>query len=131
MRHGGSRRKRSSSFVRYVVVLCAVGAAIGFLMLNVLMRLETRESESSSDQFGNADDIEGSRARSGMEGRRSSCATVEQMGEAFKDGVWKESLRVRTIIQNHFYLNGNISLCAFLITVCPPIVGRLYSSMND
>ncbi|KAG6579044.1 hypothetical protein SDJN03_23492, partial [Cucurbita argyrosperma subsp. sororia] len=52
MRHGGSKRKRSSSLVRYVVVLCAVGAAIGFLMLNVLFRLESRGSELSSDQFG-------------------------------------------------------------------------------
>ncbi|XP_023549723.1 uncharacterized protein LOC111808143 isoform X1 [Cucurbita pepo subsp. pepo] len=106
MRHGGSRRKRSSSLVRYVVVLCAVGAAIGFLMLNVLFRLESRGSELRSDQFGNGDDVEESFARSGIEGRRGSCATVEKMGEVFNDGVWKESLRVRTIIQNHFYLNG-------------------------
>lgn len=124
MRHGGSKRKKSSSFVRYIFVLCAVGAAIGFLMLNVFMRLEPRELDSSSDQLGNGDKFEENPARKGMEGRRSSCATVEQMGEAFKDGVWKESLRVRTIIQNHFYLNGNISLYAFLITVCSPFVDR-------
>lgn len=94
-------------------------------MLNVLMRLEARESESSSDQFGNGDDVEETPAQTGMEGSRSSCATVEQMGEPFKDGGWKESLRVRTIIQNHFYLNGNISLYAFLIIVCTPFVDRL------
>lgn len=94
MRHGGSKRKKSSSFVRYIFVLCAVGAAIGFLMLNVFMRLEPRELDSSSDQLGNGDKFEENPARRGMEGRRSSCATVEQMGEAFKDGVWKESLRV-------------------------------------
>ncbi|XP_022990922.1 uncharacterized protein LOC111487669 [Cucurbita maxima] len=105
MRHGGSRKKRSSSFARYVVVLCAVGASIGFFMLNFLMRMEARESESSSDQLGNGDDVEESRVLNEMDGRRS-CATVEKMGEAFKDGVWKESLRVRKIIQNHFYLNG-------------------------
>lgn len=63
-------------------------------MLNVLMRLEARESESSSDQFGNGDDVEETPAQTGMEGSRSSCATVEQMGEPFKDGGWKESLRV-------------------------------------
>lgn len=127
MRHGGSRRKRPPPFARYVVVLCAVGAAIGFLMLNIFMRLEARESRSSSDQLGNGDGGVGeSQVRSGVEPRRSSCATVEQMGEAFKeDGVWKESLRVRKIIQNHFYLNGNISLYAFLLTVCTPFVDRL------
>ncbi|KGN51073.1 uncharacterized protein LOC101211825 isoform X1 [Cucumis sativus] len=102
MRHGGSRRKRSSSFVRYLVLLCAVGAAICFLMLNVLMRME-----ASSDQYGNGERFEEPPAQTtGMEGRRSSCAMVEQMGDPFKDGVRKESLRVRTIIQNHFYLNG-------------------------
>ena len=87
-------------------------------MLNVLFRLESRGSELRSDQFGNGDDVEESFARSGIEGRRGSCATVEKMGEVFNDGVWKESLRVRTIIQNHFYLNGNVSLFAFLTTVC-------------
>lgn len=121
MRHGGSRRKRSSSFVRYLVLLCAVGAAICFLMLNVLMRME-----ASSDQNDNGERFEEPPAQTtGMEGRRSSCAMVEQMGDPFKDGVRKESLRVRTIIQNHFYLNGNISLYAF------SFVDRLIVHMNN
>ncbi|KAA0046256.1 uncharacterized protein E6C27_scaffold284G00590 [Cucumis melo var. makuwa] len=93
MRHGGSRRKRSSSFVRYLLVLCAVGAAICFLMLNVLMRME-----ASSDQFGDGEHFEEPPAQTtGMEGGRTSCATVEQMGDPFKDGVRKESLRAVTI----------------------------------
>ncbi|KAJ9178856.1 hypothetical protein P3X46_010705 [Hevea brasiliensis] len=39
-------------------------------------------------------------------GGLKSCATVEEMGESFKGAVWKESLRVRRIIQEHFAVNG-------------------------
>ncbi|KAG9446385.1 hypothetical protein H6P81_012513 [Aristolochia fimbriata] len=37
---------------------------------------------------------------------RSTCATVEQMGEQFAAGSSKESLRVRRIIERHFVMNG-------------------------
>ncbi|XP_068651874.1 uncharacterized protein [Aristolochia californica] len=37
---------------------------------------------------------------------RSSCATVEEMGEQFAAGSAKESLRVRRIIERHFAVNG-------------------------
>ncbi|KAL8142752.1 hypothetical protein V2J09_015784 [Rumex salicifolius] len=37
----------------------------------------------------------------------STCATVEEMGSVFDgDGVRKESLRVRRLIQRHFQING-------------------------
>lgn len=40
-------------------------------------------------------------------GGAKSCATVEEMGENLKgDRVWKESLRVRNIIADHFDSNG-------------------------
>lgn len=41
-------------------------------------------------------------------GRMTSCATVEEMGEVFDPdfGAWKESLRVRRLIHNHFLING-------------------------
>lgn len=42
--------------------------------------------------------------------RTASCATVEEMGEGFgvegDSTAWKESLRVRKLIQNHFDNNG-------------------------
>ncbi|XP_073013440.1 uncharacterized protein [Typha latifolia] len=37
---------------------------------------------------------------------RASCATVEEMGEAFAKGSEKESLRVREVIKRHFDLHG-------------------------
>lgn len=38
--------------------------------------------------------------------RQKSCATVEEMGEVFKEGFLNESLRVRELIRAHFDLNG-------------------------
>lgn len=35
------------------------------------------------------------------------CATVEEMGEAFGHVSWKESLRVRRLIRDHFALHGS------------------------
>ncbi|OAY67000.1 hypothetical protein ACMD2_04970 [Ananas comosus] len=39
-------------------------------------------------------------------GGRRSCATVEEMGEAFAGGSEKESLRIRELIRRHFDLHG-------------------------
>lgn len=36
----------------------------------------------------------------------SSCATVEQMGKVFTGVYWNESLRVRSLIRDHFLLHG-------------------------
>lgn len=36
----------------------------------------------------------------------ASCATVEEMGEAFATGAERESLRVRDMIHRHFHLHG-------------------------
>lgn len=46
-------------------------------------------------------------------GGSKSCATVEEMGESFKGAVWKESLRVRRIIQEHFSVNGTFVFFSF------------------
>ena len=41
--------------------------------------------------------------------QRALCATVEEMGEAFGHVSWKESLRVRRLIRDHFALHGSFS----------------------
>nr|CAD1820124.1 unnamed protein product [Ananas comosus var. bracteatus] len=43
-------------------------------------------------------------------GGRRSCATVEEMGEAFAGGSEKESLRIRELIRRHFDLHGDYIL---------------------
>lgn len=48
------------------------------------------------------------------------CATVEEMGEAFGHVSWKESLRLRRLIRNHFAMHGLFSGNLFL-----PLVGCL------
>lgn len=42
------------------------------------------------------------------------CATVEEMGEAFGHVSWKESLKVRRLIRDHFALHGLFSGILFL-----------------
>lgn len=42
-------------------------------------------------------------------GGRRSCATVEEMGEAFAGGSEKESLRIRELIRRHFDLHGALN----------------------
>ncbi|KAM7277897.1 hypothetical protein ACFE04_005031 [Oxalis oulophora] len=37
---------------------------------------------------------------------KSSCATVEEMGKEFENEDWKQSLRIRKLIQAHFRING-------------------------
>ncbi|GMN57456.1 hypothetical protein TIFTF001_026562 [Ficus carica] len=112
MRHGGSRRRRAS--IRSFVVVCAmIFGATGLLMLNlravdpptVPTILTNRDSDPisvSSGDVGNGTPTESQTTKRGT--RR--CATVEEMGQDFNGGFWKESLRVRALILQHFSLNG-------------------------
>ncbi|KAJ7976266.1 Rhamnogalacturonate lyase family protein [Quillaja saponaria] len=62
------------------------------------------ESTNSSSGSGGVESEDPTQSE-GNSGKRS-CATVEEMGEVFREVFWKESLRVRKIIQNHLVLSG-------------------------
>lgn len=63
------------------------------------------EEEDRGDE-----EVETERADEGeIGGGQRSCATVEEMGEAFAGGFEKESLRVRELLKRHFEINGNVS----------------------
>ncbi|KAL5581417.1 hypothetical protein UlMin_013859 [Ulmus minor] len=121
MKHGGSRRRRVS--IRSVVVVCAMFAATGLLMLNLKTvdpptspKIPVKLSSSDSDAISQSDglrvgnetepEIETEIVSETKNGASRSCATVEEMGKDFNGGFWKESLRVRKLIQHHFALNG-------------------------
>ncbi|KAJ9178858.1 hypothetical protein P3X46_010707 [Hevea brasiliensis] len=121
----GSRRRRRVSIHSFPV---AVAVFTGFGLLMLILR--SVDPPSHGAVFLSSLEVEGDN-RGGVRGglnssfalrngtisevndvykQRSgglkSCATVEEMGEGFKGAVWKESLRVRRIIQEHFAVNG-------------------------
>ncbi|XP_050234980.1 uncharacterized protein LOC126683183 [Mercurialis annua] len=62
---------------------------------------------SASYPTGSVTEMDRIRYRNSSAAGSKSCATVEEMGESFNGGdVWKESLRVRSIIHRHFAVNG-------------------------
>ncbi|XP_062152723.1 uncharacterized protein LOC133861040 [Alnus glutinosa] len=110
MRYYCFRRRRVS--VRSCVIVCAICIGTGLLMLALRpvddppMDVDFPSlSRSSVVAVAPENGNRGQTKRGGGESERK-CATVEEMGEVFKGGFWKESLRVRTIIEDHFALNG-------------------------
>ncbi|XP_068336113.1 uncharacterized protein [Pyrus communis] len=114
MRYGVWRRRRVS--VGSILIVCALCAGIGLLMLNLrqvdpptspdfYLQIENLGSDSDSENGGG---VERETEPHGKSKRKSStCATVEEMGKEFEGGgFWEESLRVRKFIQHHFDLNG-------------------------
>lgn len=111
MRHGGSKRRRAS--VRCVLLVCSICTGLGLLLLSA------RSVDPSSDRdvvpaklrFGGTGpagaEIDGER---GKEEKAKTCATVEEMGGAFRGGSAKESLRVRRSLQAHFSRYGELSV---------------------
>lgn len=98
--------------VRSCVIVCAICIGTGLLMLALRpvddppMDVDFPSlSRSSVVAVAPENGNRGQTKRGGGEWERK-CATVEEMGEVFKGGFWKESLRVRTIIEDHFALNG-------------------------
>ncbi|XP_059450196.1 uncharacterized protein LOC132181130 [Corylus avellana] len=114
MRYYCFRRRRVS--VRSCLIVCAICIGTGLLMLalrpvddptmDVDFPLVSRSSVVAfAPENGNwGQSSEGKRGQGGESERK--CATVEEMGEVFKGGFQKESLRVRRIIEDHFALNG-------------------------
>ncbi|KAJ9189738.1 hypothetical protein P3X46_000994 [Hevea brasiliensis] len=120
----GSRRRRVS--VHAFLGVVAVFTGVGLLMLTLrsvdppyndalfLSNLQAEEDDRGA-AGGGLDSMFASRngtisaevdAYREKTGGSKSCATVEEMGESFKGAAWKESLRVRRIIQEHFAVNG-------------------------
>ncbi|KAI4350474.1 hypothetical protein L6164_004926 [Bauhinia variegata] len=111
MKHGGFRRRRMP--LHPFLVLCALVAGLGLLMLalrpldppirvEIPREFEVGDSNSSSLDSGGVTVASEHLGSSGVR----SCATVEEMGKDSGRSVWKESLRIRRIIENHFVVNG-------------------------
>ncbi|KAF8400019.1 hypothetical protein HHK36_015892 [Tetracentron sinense] len=126
MKYLGSRRKRIS--IHGFLILCAICTAFGLLMLTLrpvdpstginfptntsddMFKLEEVPKVNLSFPNGHGPGIQFKRNH-----KSSSCATVEEMGEVFAGEYWKESLRVRKMIRDHFALHG-----ASRVRVLPP-----------
>ncbi|XP_027936635.1 uncharacterized protein LOC114191580 [Vigna unguiculata] len=105
MRYGGGRKRRM--LLQPFLVLCATVTGVGLLMLALRpldppitvdfpRDVKLGDSKSSSSDGGGT----------GFVGEKP-CATVEEMGKDFENGVVaNETLRVRRIIEDHFILNG-------------------------
>ncbi|KAE8715876.1 histidine kinase 3-like isoform X1 [Hibiscus syriacus] len=110
MRYGVSRRKRA--FVRWFLILCAAFIFISWLLLNLRsvdeQPLTTTANGAILDLSAQVELRDGflSSAAGPMKSSPKNCATVEEMGNAFKWTILEESLRVRRIIERHFSING-------------------------
>lgn len=88
--------------------------------------IEEKGEEEEGGGGERADGPTGAEIEKEEEGHGSRpCVTVEEMGEGFRGGSEKESLRVRELIRQHFSMNG-ISLSPFRLLLLA--VSFLYSS---
>jgi hypothetical protein len=112
MRYGGGRRRRM--LLQPFIVLCATVTGLGLLMLalrpldpppiNVVYAKDFQLLDSNSSDFDVGD---GTLMEKPPPATSQPCATVEEMGNDFENGLAvKETLRVRRIIEQHFVLNG-------------------------
>ncbi|CAI0396826.1 unnamed protein product [Linum tenue] len=122
MKHYGLRRRRVSltSVLAVVVLFTATGLLLltlrsvdpppsspgGFLPDLDGRRVETRVSGDDSNSLMSSPAIKQLETGNVTGAQSKSCATVEEMGESFEDEPWKESLRVKRIIRQHFLING-------------------------
>jgi hypothetical protein len=112
MRYGGGRRRRM--LLQPFIVLCATVTGLGLLMLalrpldpppiNIVYAKDFQLLDSNSSDFDVGD---GTLMEKPPPATSQPCATVEEMGNDFENGLAvKETLRVRRIIEQHFVLNG-------------------------
>ncbi|XP_038698455.1 uncharacterized protein LOC119996028 isoform X2 [Tripterygium wilfordii] len=114
MKYRESRKKRR--VVPTLLVACAAFTVVGLLILSLrsvdpppAIDFPTNSVDSDSASASNTTDPSignGSEKNKSGEESKKSCASVEEMGKPFRRGAWKESLRVRRIIQHHFDING-------------------------
>ncbi|KAK7380729.1 hypothetical protein VNO78_33245 [Psophocarpus tetragonolobus] len=113
MRYGGGKRRRVEPKSCFVVCLLVTG--LGLLVL--ALRPLDDEASSATVPLVRASELNGSSVNGSSVaavtavavrrvGETKRCKTVEEMGEDFRHGVGKESLRVRRIIEKHFVANG-------------------------
>ncbi|KAL9404312.1 hypothetical protein Peur_001284 [Populus x canadensis] len=104
----GSRRRRVT--VHSLLIVIAIFTGLGLLILtlkSVDPPEPTRFLPNIKEESSSSSSVGPVIARNIGGGGAKSCATVEEMGENLKgDRVWKESLRVRNIIADHFDSNG-------------------------
>ncbi|GAB2284158.1 hypothetical protein Dimus_018625 [Dionaea muscipula] len=105
----GSTRRRASS-VKYLLLMITILTVTGVTLLT-LRQVEPLIDTTFPIRRGELDDsssaVSGHFHHPNSSAAAPSCATVEEMGQAFVgEGSWKESLRVRKLIQNHFEING-------------------------
>ncbi|XP_004232598.2 uncharacterized protein [Solanum lycopersicum] len=101
----GSRRRRLSP--HRALIATAAFTVVGLLIL-------TLRSVDPSTQLPitTSENVNAKPADTNLHSNHSdaqplkTCATVEEMGEVFRSGFWKESYRVRKIIESHFAING-------------------------
>ncbi|KAI7737249.1 hypothetical protein M8C21_022982 [Ambrosia artemisiifolia] len=94
---GRSRRKTMS--LHCLLIASATFTGIGILFLT-LRSLDDPSTSTVTETV--TKQVEDSRTMTA--GKR--CATVEEMGDEFRDGFVEQSLRVRDIIRRHFDFNG-------------------------
>ena len=108
-------RKRFPISIKSLLVLIGMLTGIGFTLLT----LKLVDPSTTEGVFSISVNEPGFNSSSSYVGRRNgfgksaSCATVEEMGEDFggdSTSSWKESLRIRRLIQHHFDINGNFLL---------------------
>lgn len=112
----GSRRRRLSP--HRALIATAAFTVVGLLIL-------TLRSVDPSTQLPitTSENVNAKPADTNLHSNHSdaqplkTCATVEEMGEVFRSGFWKESYRVRKIIESHFAINGTIKL-HFMLFYC-------------
>ncbi|KAA8542081.1 hypothetical protein F0562_023233 [Nyssa sinensis] len=113
MKFIGPRSKRRLSVHKFLF-FSTLFTCLGLLLLNLrsidtptgfTLPVQTRPDPDKPDGSRKVNPSPPSRVRSAIQ---SSCATVEEMGEAAasEGPSRKESLRVRRIIRNHFELHG-------------------------
>ncbi|KAK4746662.1 hypothetical protein SAY87_025699 [Trapa incisa] len=104
-------RRRRPSVISVLLLGCAICAGIGIFTLALRSVdpspdiVDTFQAElilnGTSSRTGRGNEVDQGGSQWGK-----SCATVEEMGEVFRNGFLKESLRVREVIRAHFNSNG-------------------------
>lgn len=87
-----------------LLLVCGVFTGLGLLLLT-MRPVDPSTVANFPIMVQAARDVNAS-SQLGKKKVSKPCATVEQMGGDFSLGWWKESIRVRRIIEDHFALYG-------------------------
>lgn len=107
-------RRRRRVPILCCLILIAVFTVFGLLIVDLRSidpsGLEKLQTKNKTLEISEGDDAPANMTMNklGEADPGKKCATVEQMGEIFSRGYLEESLRVRSIIRNHFAVNGTV-----------------------